>query len=242
MAEDQGKDEGLQQLLDGIKQLGSVVQQQAESITKLQEGQAQFQSSMLELQKGNQTEPQDKRPSLTEAQLEELPRAEFMNHMMQQFSGVLDEKLKGVATSAEEAQSAARLVDAKQRVKEVMQANPDFNDFREEIKARIEATPGIDVEDALVLARAADPAKAKELGEKYKMPGYDKPDDKGGDDKTGKQDGTDDKPPYGGSTSESNGDGGSGDDKSAVMSTKDAAMKAYDDIMSDVDAAALGIT
>lgn len=105
--------------------------------------------------------------------LETLDRKEYMNHIMTQFTGLLDQKLKPlgesintVRTTTETKELAAELTKAKENI-------TDFEEWAKETAQIYRASGTVTIPEAYEIARRRNPDKAKEMDEKYKMGEFD---------------------------------------------------------------------
>ena len=165
----------------------------------------------------------------------------------QQFSSQFNELKSGLSGASLEARKAS----LKTELTNVAEKNPDFFHWADSIKERLKSNPGLSVQDALVLARASDPEKYKQIQEDLEAEaakakaaedksGNDNRDDKGG--KGGKplsssqnkegtrvsksgNDGDKDKRGFGGMPP--SGDGGEDTTSSTKMSKEDAVEDAW---------------
>lgn len=144
--------------------------------------------------------------------LEVLSREDFAKHIINQINKQVGGTIEKLDQKINEASQNIQAVDSKAAVQKFAESKADFWDWKDELKSIVNDTPGISVERAYLLARQENPEKAKKLDAKYSPT-----DDKG-------------KPKFGGLTPTSGQTA-----KSTTMSSDEAAEKAWQDSMSDLE-------
>jgi len=109
----------------------------------------------------------EKAGDLDDRTLESLSRKDFMEHIVDRFSKVVDSKIKPVATQLDDGQTKQLEKDVAAAVKKAESDHKDFWDWKEEMGKELLKNPYLYPEDAYILVRARDPKKAKEMDEKH---------------------------------------------------------------------------
>jgi hypothetical protein len=149
--------------LEGIKGLSAVMQGLKEGISTLNRRMDTIETNRITAANIAEDEA-DKRPDVTEDQLDDMSRSQFMTHMI---STINDTLVQPVAERIDGDAAALRKGDATKLIEAAAAAHPDFNEFSKEIATIARTMPGITPERAYQMARAEDPAKSVEMDMKY---------------------------------------------------------------------------
>lgn len=104
---------------------------------------------------------------MTEQQLEAMPRKEFMAYMMNNFTGVLKNELKGVRDDLADTRTSSARERMARAIEAEREKHTDFDDWKDEMKVRLKKNPALTPSELYTLVRADNPQKAKELDGKY---------------------------------------------------------------------------
>lgn len=225
-------------ILEGLKALGEGIKSSNEAVLSALKQQGESFSSVLQQigessnrrEGSNSGAPAFQMPS--QAELEGMNRIEFMEVMNKKFEHALKEALKPISEGIDTSRRAATRAEIAAEVREIRSKHKDFDEWTEEIKAKLKSSPGLSPHDAYLLVRSSDPEKAKELDTKYNPKKDDPPLDSGANGK---------KPPasYGGGRPQSSG-GGDEETPTGTMTQADAAQKAWEEVTAGIDLAVLG--
>lgn len=168
MKNQEGMQTSMTSISDSIKTLGSVSAQQTEAQKQQQiEDKAKAEADTLAASQ------------LDNAELENLDRAGFLDHIM----GEINKSISGLSDGLNNKLSAiterSDTDDTKAELASVQKAHKDFTDWIPEIQQIIKESQGISLSRAYKLARDENPDKAKEVDEMYRDKGNNDGDAKG---------------------------------------------------------------
>lgn len=131
--------------------------------------------------------------TITDADLEAMPRKQFMDFMMGNFKEVLTGELKGFRDDLAATRTETTRDRVARQIEEMRGKHDDFNDWMDEMKERLRKNPALSPKELYTLVRADDPEKAKKLDEKYEQARKDAAGDGGDGNNSTKGDGTEKK-------------------------------------------------
>lgn len=159
---------------------------------------------------------QDKNSALSDTDLENLSRTEFANSIIDRVIKEVSKQFEQVNDSVKEIRKDAGNASIETEIEKLEGQHKDFWDWKGEIKALATENPNTNIGRLYHMARQENSKKAEELDKKYKST------DKGGDGPKEKS--------FGGLMPTS-----SVIEPSEKMDKKDAADKAFDDTMSNIN-------
>jgi len=112
----------------------------------------------------------NKPTDISERDLEQMSRPQFMQHMMGQFKGILEETIKPISSQVETETITRKQRDVAGQIETAAGKYKDFWDWKEDMGRLAKVHPTLPVDDLYHLARQKSPDRTKELDEKYNPP------------------------------------------------------------------------
>lgn len=212
-------------LNDLPKQIGASVTGSIRGL--MEEGRSQQQADQMD------DDNEDDNPMPTGDELEKLTRADFANHMADQFGKVLDKKLKPFQESLSTTIEANERDKVGAKFNDARSAHSDFDSWRDEMGELVKTRGYLDPEELYILVRAQNPEKTKQIDE-----GITK--EKEETDKKDQEEAStkgQDKPTFLGLMPTS---GATGEGEPQHKTSKEAATAAFDEIMGGIPESLIG--
>lgn len=212
------KPEGLK---DQMETLFSAVKSLTEGFSTMQKNVNDLTTNVnTYMEKANEPAPkrEEEDPPLDDDDLERMDRKGFLNVIMKGVEKAIAPIKQEVDAKVSDVSSRVSNSDLRAEVEAVKKAHPDIEEWKDEILKIAEATPGLSVRRMITLAKSENPEKVEELSKDERF----QPKDAGTEQKGGK---------YGGLTPS----GGGTSDTPTDMSKDDAAEKAWENTMADVE-------
>ena len=160
------------------KELSTTMKSLADGQKVIADGLKAMQTSMkdsitglAEVLKPKEPDLKDANASLEDTDLETMSRKDLFGAISESIVGrIKTELFEPLAAEIQRGKVESATDRTKREIKEVRTAkgNEDFNDWGDELRAKITATPSLSIKEALTLVRTENPEKLKELDEKYK--------------------------------------------------------------------------
>jgi len=157
-------DPAFQEIQKAVKGIALLVQNQTTSQAKMQ---TDFTAA---LEKLGDSKEKPKHISLEDQQeaINDLDNAGLLQLVVAEVGKVVDDKLGTVAEKLEETNQGISDTRLTGELKQLMNDNPDFLDWKSELGAMAKSHPSLSMEEAFDLVRIKNPEKVIEMKEKYK--------------------------------------------------------------------------
>jgi len=129
---------------------------------KLQEAKTQLDAATAASKSDDKDD--DKDAGKDTKDLDEMTQGELAEHLMGRTAAIVKPVAERVSAESNERVKAA----AQTQIKEAAKANPDFWEWETEIRTTLERYPDLQVQEAYILARGANPEKTKEVDDKLR--------------------------------------------------------------------------
>ena len=196
----------------------------AENLQKMEGNQGQIVAALAKIteQPKSDVKQQLETQFGDDVDLEQLDRKDFARyirtHMLADIKGEVSKLSDAMIAKIEDLGGRFESKNANEQIERTANSNKDFWEWSSEIKGLLKESPTLSVSRAYKLARSENPDKAKELDKKYNPPGKDKEQN------------------FLGLTPTSFTGAREGAKK---MNASDAANKAFDDVMSELDVSSI---
>ena len=217
-------DEGNKGNVD-LKALADTVVGLVDAVKAVNENQAGVTETMKNIQERleNPRPPVSKEPEskkgFGDMNLEAMDRMAFADAILSQVGSIVTDALKPLTGRIEEVGTESTKTAVAAMVVDARKVHPDIDEWVEEVRAEMEASPGLNLQKALTLVKAGNPEKATEMKEKFGEAGSGDVGVRGNDLNR-----------FGGLPP-----GGSQTEPSTRMSNDDAADAAWDSVLSTLD-------
>ena len=141
-------------------------QEMQETIKLTQNQNSQFLREALEGIKTSVTPPKQEE-KLSDDDIEDMSQTQLVNHMLSEVGKMFEGSKTELDGKIEKVNSETNKERAERIVSEFKRDHEDFDEWKPELKEIINATPGLSLGDAYLLARQKNPEKASEMDEKY---------------------------------------------------------------------------
>jgi hypothetical protein len=170
MADEAGNEIKLEDVVKQVSDLADVVTKMTSTQQTMQEGLSSITNALSEgLLSGGKTGEEDKKkqPEISADDLENMSRAELVQHTVQSVLGALDGVIDPLKQEVDSVKQTTQKSSVARDIERARSAYKDFDKWGEEMVAVAETTPGISVERAYKLARLENPDKAAEMDKEF---------------------------------------------------------------------------
>lgn len=175
------------------------------------------------------------RESVNEEDLEGMSRSQFMQHIIEQISDVVDEAVAPLKDGLSATVESTQREKVAEKFEKARSQFKDFDEWKEEMAKLVEQHGYLDPDELYTLARSKNPEKAKQIDEKLAEEQKEQEEEQKG---KGKESPDEDKPTFLGLMPTSGGEKSEGEQ--TFKSTKDAASAAFDEILGNVPEELMG--